>query len=71
LARLAGGAEHLVALQSPSFRKLGRPPSSYAESELLAMMLAEPRVLRRPLLLTDEGQLLVGRQAVMATFGRS
>jgi arsenate reductase-like glutaredoxin family protein len=53
-----------VAVSSPSFKKLERPLDSFSEEELLEMVLAEPRLLRRPLLVTDDGRVLTGGKAV-------
>ena len=38
---------------SPSFRKLGVSRDSLGEDELLALMLEEPRLIRRPLVVVD------------------
>ena len=66
LARRAGGVRAIFAFSSPSFRKLGRSPESLSDQRLLDMILEEPRLLRRPLLLTDDGRVLVGGKAVSA-----
>jgi arsenate reductase-like glutaredoxin family protein len=66
LARLAGGVHNLVAVQSPSFKKLGQPLEAYTAAELHDLILAEPRMLRRPLLVTDDDRLLVGKKAIQA-----
>ena len=64
LANAAGGIRPLIAFGSQRFRDLGRPPESYSNSELIEMALAEPRFLRRPLALTDDGRVLAGSKAV-------
>ena len=66
LARRAGGIRNLFAFGSPSFRKLDRDPASLADGELVALVLGEPRFLRRPLLVTDDGRVLAGGKAVAA-----
>ena len=42
---------------SPSFRKLGMNRDSINEDQLITMMLNEPRLIRRPLIVVD-GELL-------------
>ena len=64
LARAAGGIRALFAFGSPSFRKLERAPEELSDTELLDLALGEPRFLRRPLLVTDDGRVLVGGRAV-------
>ena len=67
LAQAAGGVRPLLALGSQRFRDLGRAPESYSDSELIEMALVEPRFLRRPLALTDDGRVLAGAKAVSST----
>jgi arsenate reductase-like glutaredoxin family protein len=64
LAQRAGGVRNLFAFNSPSFKKLGRDPEAITDDEMLQLILVEPRLLRRPLLLTDEGRVLAGARAV-------
>ena len=45
---------------SPSFKKLGLDRDSLSDDRLVAMMLEEPRLIKRPLLLID-GNLVQGR----------
>jgi arsenate reductase-like glutaredoxin family protein len=42
---------------SPSFRKLGVPRDALDDDQLVAMMLEQPRLIRRPLIGVD-GDLL-------------
>ena len=42
---------------SPSFRKLGVPRNSLSDDQLIAMMLEQPRLIRRPLIVVN-GELL-------------
>ena len=42
---------------SPSFRKLDIPRKSLDDDQLISMMLQQPRLIRRPLIVVD-GQLL-------------
>jgi arsenate reductase (glutaredoxin) len=65
LAGAAGGVRPLVATGSPSFRRLRRPLDSFTDAELETHLGAEPRLLRRPLLLTDDTRLLVGARAIL------
>ena len=64
LAGVAGGIRLLVATGSPSFRRLGRPLEDLTDTELEAHVLAEPRLLRRPLLRTSADRVLVGARAI-------
>ena len=64
LAGVAGGIRQLVATGSPSFRRLGRPLEDLTDAELEAHVLAEPRLLRRPLLRTSSERVLVGARAI-------
>ena len=45
---------------SPSFKKLGFDKDTLDDDRLIAMMLEEPRLIRRPLVLVD-GSLVQGR----------
>lgn len=53
-----------MAVNSPSFKKLERPIDDFEDDELLEKVLEEPRLLRRPLLVTDDGRVLTGGKAV-------
>ena len=55
LRRLLGGrpASEFFSWASPSFRKLGLERESLDEDQLIAMMLDEPRLIRRPLIVVD------------------
>ncbi len=44
---------------SPSFKALGRPAESLSEDEMVQLMLGEPRLIRRPLVVVN-GQLVIG-----------
>jgi arsenate reductase-like glutaredoxin family protein len=51
LAEEVGGVERLLSTRSPAYRKLqGTPPGDW-----LAVMADEPRLIRRPILITDRG----------------
>ena len=54
----------LFAFGSPSFRRLGRDPEGLTEAEMMDLVLAEPRLLRRPLLVTGDGRVLAGATAI-------
>ena len=45
---------------SPSFKKLGLDRDTLSDDRLVAMMLEEPRLIKRPLVLVD-GSLVQGR----------
>lgn len=46
--------------RSPSFRKLGLKREDVSEGRMLELMAEEPRLIRRPLILTEDGKLIVG-----------
>jgi arsenate reductase-like glutaredoxin family protein len=46
--------------RSPSFRKMGLNRDDLSDDKLLQLMVEEPRLIRRPLILTGEGGLIVG-----------
>jgi arsenate reductase len=68
LAAMAGGVRRIFAFGSPSFKKLGRGPESFSEAELVQLILAEPRYLRRPLAVRD-GRVYVGGREVAGAVG--
>ena len=45
--------------KSPSFRKLGAERASLSDDQLISLMLDEPRLIRRPLVLVN-GELVIG-----------
>ncbi len=52
----------LFSFRSPSFRKLGRDPDSLSEAEMVSMVMGDPRLLRRPLVVAG-GRIIVGNDA--------
>jgi arsenate reductase-like glutaredoxin family protein len=46
--------------KSPSFKNLGLDPNALTDEQLIAMMVDEPRLIRRPLVVVD-GRLIDGR----------
>jgi arsenate reductase-like glutaredoxin family protein len=46
--------------RSPSFRKTGLSREDLTEDRMLELMVDEPRLIRRPLVLTGDGNLIVG-----------
>ena len=46
--------------RSPSFRKLGLKREEMSDDQMLELMAGEPRLIRRPLIMTSEGALIVG-----------
>lgn len=64
LARLAGGIRELFSSHSPSAKALETRLASISEEELRSEMLSEPRLLRRPILVTDDDRVHIGRKAV-------
>lgn len=61
LASLAGeiGASQMFAKRSPSLKKMGLAGKEMADDEMLALMLQEPRLVRRPIIRL-RGRFLVG-----------
>ena len=61
LASLAGeiGAEQMFAKRSPSLKKIGLAGKDMTDDEMLALMLQEPRLVRRPIIRL-RGRFLVG-----------
>ena len=53
----------IFATGSPAFKKLGLDPDTLSEERMLELALAEPRMLRRPILV-DGDRVLVGGKAV-------
>ena len=58
LARGAGVSD-LFARRSPSLKRLGLADRDLSEDEMVALMLQEPRLVRRPLVRLG-GRLLIG-----------
>ena len=55
--------------RSPSFRKLGLKRDAMSEDQMLELMADEPRLIRRPLIMTPKGTLFVGTdKGAMANF---
>ena len=46
--------------RSPSFRKLGLKREEMSDDQMLELMAEEPRLIRRPLIMTADGKLIVG-----------
>ena len=46
--------------RSPSFRKLGLKREDMSDDQMLDLMAEEPRLIRRPLIMTPDGKLIVG-----------
>ena len=46
--------------RSPSFRKLGLKREEMSDDQMLQLMAEEPRLIRRPLIMTPDGKLIVG-----------
>ena len=45
--------------RSPSFRKLGLNREDMSDDQMLEFMAEEPRLIRRPLIQTEDGKLIV------------
>ena len=59
LLALNEGLANLFARRSPSLKKLGLDGQNLPESRMMELMLQEPRLIRRPLILIG-GRLIVG-----------
>ena len=53
------GVDQLFARRSPSLKQMGKADQQLSESEMVELMLQEPKLVRRPLVQLG-GQLLVG-----------
>ena len=73
LRRLIGSrpVSEYFSWRSPSFRKMGLSREDLTDNRLLQLMVDEPRLIRRPLILTGDGELIVGadRQAMAELLG--
>ncbi len=49
----------MVSVKSPAYKKMGLDRRQVSDEELLALMVQEPRLLRRPLIVID-GKPVVG-----------
>jgi arsenate reductase-like glutaredoxin family protein len=49
----------MFARRSPSLKKLGLADKELSDAEMVSLMLQEPRLVRRPLVIMD-GKMLVG-----------
>ncbi len=58
IAGLAG-AEQIFARRSPSLKKMGLAGQELSEDEMVSLMLQEPKLVRRPLILVGD-QVFVG-----------
>ena len=57
--------------RSPSFKKLGLDKQSLSEEKMIALMLSEPRLIKRPLIGTND-KLIVGTdKSALADFIQS
>jgi arsenate reductase-like glutaredoxin family protein len=61
----------IFSWRSPSYRKMGLNRDDLRDDRLLQLMVDEPRLIRRPLILTGEGDLIVGtdKRAMAALVG--
>jgi arsenate reductase-like glutaredoxin family protein len=59
LAALAGGLRHIISTRAPAFRRHALARPDVLEPEMLHLMLIEPDLVRRPIVVVD-GIVLVG-----------
>lgn len=55
-----GSVADYFSWRSPSFRKLGIEREDMSDDRMLQLMADEARLIRRPLIMTPEGTLIVG-----------
>ena len=67
----ARSASDFFSWRSPSFRKMGLSRDEMTEDRMLDLMVREPRLIRRPLIQTSDGDLIVGtdKKAMSALLG--
>ena len=67
----ARSASDFFSWRSPSFRKMGLSRDDMTEGQMLDLMVGEPRLIRRPLIQTSDGALIVGtdKKAMSALLG--
>ncbi|HEY96949.1 MAG TPA: hypothetical protein G4O16_02060 [Dehalococcoidia bacterium] len=53
--------------RSPSFKKLGLEPDNLSDSELIDLMLKEPRLVRRPVVRIDGKVYFNANKSVLAS----
>lgn len=60
----------LFSFKSPSFRKLGLDPESLTDGQMMSLVMGDPRLIRRPLVVTG-GRIIVGNDqaALREAFG--
>ena len=56
----ARSASDFFSWRSPSFRKMGLSRDEMTEDQMIDLMVGEPRLIRRPLIQTSDGDLIVG-----------
>ena len=61
----------LFSFKSPSFRKLGLDPDTLTDEQMKALIMGDPRLIRRPLVVTGD-QIIVGNDqaALKEAFGQ-
>ena len=64
-------ASDYFSWRSPSFRKMGLSRDDMTEDQMLDLMVGEPRLIRRPIIHTSDGDLIVGadKKAMSALLG--
>jgi arsenate reductase-like glutaredoxin family protein len=65
-AHLPGGADDLLSRRSARFRELGLTGRAFTEPELLELLAAEPRLLRRPIVLAGDRVVVGANRAALA-----
>ena len=56
----ADGVSALFASRSPALKKQGLTAADLSDDRKTALMLEEPRLIRRPIIRLDDGRLIVG-----------
>jgi arsenate reductase-like glutaredoxin family protein len=65
-ARLPGGATDLLSPRSTRYRELGLAGRHLPETELLDLLAAEPRLLRRPILVVGQRVVVGANRTALA-----
>lgn len=66
-SRLPGGADELLSRRSVRFRELDLAGKTLTEDQLLDLLAAEPKLLRRPIILDGERVVVGATKPALAT----
>jgi arsenate reductase len=60
LAKLAGGVVPLFSTRATLYRELGLGKRNLSEPEMIHYMMTEWTLVRRPIMVTNDGRILIG-----------